>query len=239
MEAWMGKSTVDAVREQYKNQFLPDYDPRVQKVKKVLNRLIPFAERAGLHDVEWEAHVIDSPEQNAFVAPGGKVFVFTGILPLCKDEDGIAAVMGHEIAHVVAHHSAERLSQSPLVGLGLLALLSIDFSFYTSMMLLNIFLSWPGSRKQEAEADYIGLLMMAEGCYRPEAAMDFWGRMERQARGQSPPQLLSTHPSNHNREEKIREWLPKAREKAEASECSTTSTYADQFASAFRDRYWQ
>lgn len=106
MEESLGKATVDQVKEQYQGQFLSDHDPRARQVKKVLERLVPFAEGEGLKGMDWEVHVIDSPEQNAFVAPGGKVFVFTGILPLCRDEDGIAAVLGHEIAHVVAHHSA-------------------------------------------------------------------------------------------------------------------------------------
>jgi predicted Zn-dependent protease len=91
-------------------------------------------------------------------------------------------------------------------------------------MLIDLFLSMPASRKHEAEADYIGLLMMAQGCYRPEAAMEFWARMEKTGQ-RGPPQILSTHPSNHDREEKIREWLPKAQEKAEASECHMTSQY--------------
>ncbi|CAI6334363.1 unnamed protein product [Periconia digitata] len=257
IEAWVGKTSVDAVREQYQGRFLPETDPRVRLVQKVLDRLVPYAHRAGLHDVDWEVNVIDSSEVNAFVAPGGKVFVFTGILPMCRDEDGIAAVLGHEIAHVVAHHSAyaflhtpshspqnktpmstntkysEQLSRSPIVGLGALALMSIDLSLATSMMLVNLFLSWPGSRKQEAEADYIGLLMMAESCYRPEAAMELWNRMERAAGGNSPPQILSTHPSNHNREETIREWIPKAREQAEKAECGITAGYANQFAATF------
>lgn len=106
MEESLGKATVDQVKEEYKGKFLSDFDPRVRQVKKVLNRLLPYAEGEGLKDLDWEVHVIDSPEQNAFVAPGGKVFVFTGILPLCRNEDGIAAVLGHEIAHIVAHHSA-------------------------------------------------------------------------------------------------------------------------------------
>lgn len=106
LEERLGKSTVDQVKEQYEGKFLSDRDPRVRQVKQVLERLLPYAVGEGLHNLEWEVHVIDSPEQNAFVAPGGKVFVFTGILPLCKDEDGIAAVLGHEIAHVVAHHTA-------------------------------------------------------------------------------------------------------------------------------------
>ncbi|KAL1605241.1 metalloendopeptidase [Paraconiothyrium brasiliense] len=106
IEARIGAETVGQVQQEYEGRILPDRDPRVQRVKKVLGRLIPYATAAGLHDVNWEVHVIDSPEQNAFVAPGGKVFVFTGILPLCQDENGIAAVLGHEIAHVVAHHTA-------------------------------------------------------------------------------------------------------------------------------------
>ena len=106
MEESMGKASVDQVREEYQGRILPDHDPRVQQVKRVLERLLPYAEGEGLKNLNWEVSVIDSPEQNAFVAPGGKVFVFTGILPLCRDDDGIAAVLGHEIAHVVAHHTA-------------------------------------------------------------------------------------------------------------------------------------
>jgi predicted Zn-dependent protease len=106
-EAYVGKSSMEEIQRQYQGQFLPEWDPRVKQVTKVLERLLTFAQKAGLVDVNWEVHVIDDPDQqNAFVIPGGKVFVFTGILPLCKDEDGIAAVLGHEIAHVVAHHSA-------------------------------------------------------------------------------------------------------------------------------------
>lgn len=232
IEEAMGRASVDQVREEYRGRILPDYDPRVQQVKKVLQRLLPYAEGEGLKDLAWEVAVIDSPEQNAFVAPGGKVFVFTGILPLCRDEDGIAAVLGHEIAHVVAHHTAERMSQAPLILLGVIALSLFDVSFYSGKMLLDLFLSMPASRKHEAEADYIGLLMMAQGCYKPEAAMDFWARMEKTGQ-RGPPQILSTHPSNHNREEKIREWLPQAHEKSEQSECHMTSQYASQFSSAF------
>lgn len=102
----MSKATVDQVKQEYAGQFLPDDDSRVQMVREVLLRLLPFAEGEGLDGMDWKVHVIDSPEENAFVVPGGKVFVFTGILPLCEDEHGVAAVLGHEIAHVVAHHTA-------------------------------------------------------------------------------------------------------------------------------------
>jgi len=235
-EAYVGKMTMEEIENQYRDRFLPYHDPNVQQIKRVLERLLPLAREAGLHDVNWELHVIDDPnQQNAFVIPGGKIFVFTGILPLCKDEDGVAAVLGHEIAHVVAHHSAENLSRAPLILLGIGLLLMLDFSLFSSQLLLDVFLSWPGSRKQESEADYIGLLMMAQGCYRPEAAMEFWGRMEKHAQ-QAPPQLLSTHPSSHNREAKIREWLPEAIDKQNMSECHATMSYMDQFAATFREQ---
>jgi Zn-dependent protease with chaperone function len=243
LEERLGRATVDEVKQQYAGKFLDDADPRVRLVKKVLERLLPFAEGEGLKGLDWEIHVIDSPEQNAFVVPGGKVFVFTGILPLCQGEDGIAAVLGHEIAHIVAHHTAyvasrsllhfasgtdisrsERLSTGFIVPLAaLIFTLFFDTSFQLGHTLLNILLSMPASRKHEAEADYIGLMMMAQGCYRPEAAMEFWNRMEKL--GQGGPEILSTHPSNHNREEKIREWLPKAMEKAEKSDCHITAQY--------------
>ncbi|KAI8942220.1 hypothetical protein NX059_000303 [Plenodomus lindquistii] len=233
LEEAMGKSTVEQVRQEYQGRILPDHDPRVRKVKEVLDRILPFAEGEGLKDLDWEVAVIDSPEQNAFVAPGGKVFVFTGILPLCRDDDGIAAVLGHEIAHVVAHHTAERMSQAPLVLLGVLALSLFDISFYSGKMLIDLFLSMPASRKHEAEADFIGLILSSSACFRPEAAMEFWARMEKIAGQQAPPQMLSTHPSNHNREEKIREWLPKAKAKAENSHCGIAGQYVDEFNSAF------
>ncbi|KAF1831251.1 mitochondrial metalloendopeptidase OMA1 [Decorospora gaudefroyi] len=232
LEATMGKLSVEQIHNEYKDDILPDHDPRVQQVKRVLERLLPYAAGEGLTDVEWEVTVIDSPEENAFVVPGGKVFVFTGILPLCGGEDGIAAVLGHEIAHVVAHHTAERMSHAPIILLGVIALTFVDVSLYSAKMIIDFLLSMPASRKHEAEADYIGLLMMAQGCYRPEAAMDFWARMEKSGQ-RGPPEILSTHPSNHNREEKIRGWLPEAQQRAEMSECAITSQYATQFGAAF------
>jgi predicted Zn-dependent protease len=124
------------------------------------------------------------------------------------------------------------MSQAPIVLIGVLALAMFDVSFYSGKMLIDLFLSMPASRKHEAEADYIGLMMMAQGCYKPEAAMEFWNRMEKTGQA-GPPQILSTHPSNHNREEKIREWLPKATELAQSSECHATSQFADQFKDSY------
>ncbi|ORY10711.1 mitochondrial metalloendopeptidase OMA1 [Clohesyomyces aquaticus] len=225
LEVSLAQGTMEEIKLEFQGKFLPEWDPRVRQVHRVMDRLLPFAQKAGLENVNWEIHVIDNPQANAFVIPGGKVFVFTGILPLCKNEDGIAAVLSHEIAHVVAHHTAEKMSQAPLVMAGALLLWTFDLSFYTSKTLMDLFMSLPGSRRQESEADYIGLLMMAEGCYSPEAAMEFWARMEHAEQGAQPPQLLSTHPAHHNRQEKIREWLPKAHEKQELSDCQGMASY--------------
>jgi Zn-dependent protease with chaperone function len=104
MEESLAASTVAEIQQQYGAQILADGDARVRLVRRVLQRLLPYA--PGVEGLQWEVTVIESPEENAFVVPGGKVFVFTGILDACRDEDSVAAVLGHEIAHVVAHHTA-------------------------------------------------------------------------------------------------------------------------------------
>lgn len=145
---------------------------------------------------------------NAFVLPGGKVFVFSGILNVCRNEDALAAVLGHEIAHNTASHVAERLSAAwvgnltagslfflvgAVPGLALFALWTVAGGFYLQDLLYYL----PMGRKQESEADYIGLMMMAEACYDPRQAVGFWQRMEgmQKAGGVDVPEMLSTHPS--------------------------------------------
>ncbi|KAH0565637.1 hypothetical protein GP486_000969 [Trichoglossum hirsutum] len=148
--------------QQFGNKVLPAYHPDSRLVQRVLNRLIPAS---GLGDEKWEIHVINDPKQiNAFVVPGGKVFVFSGILPICETEDGLAVVLGHEIAHNVAHHSAERLSQVMWMYIGMWALSSLFGSpDFLSQILIDFGFMRPGSRKQESEADYIGLKSKSHG----------------------------------------------------------------------------
>ena len=228
VEASLGRSMYEQTIQQYGRQILPPTSREHRLVQRVLERLTPHA---GLpEDEEWVVHVIDSEEKNAFVIPGGKVFVFRGILDICGyTDDGVACAISHEIAHNVAHHAAERLSQNIfLVGLATVGFVALGLDASMSQSLLNLAFTLPGSRQQEAEADYIGLMMMAEACYDPSAAMTLWGAMEAEAEtsGQgSPPQFLSTHPSNHNRLEKIREWLPLAEDKRARSECAVTIGY--------------
>jgi predicted Zn-dependent protease len=221
-EAEAGKMMYEQTMQQFGNQILPDSHPKSRMVQRVLNRLIPHS---GLEGEEWEVHVINDPMKNAFVIPGGKVFVFSGILDVCQDDDGLAAVLGHEIAHNVAHHAAERMSKSNiLLGVVMAGFLVVGLDPGIGNILTEYAFTRPGSRSQESEADYIGLLMMSESCYRPEAAMDLWARMEKEEQA-APPQFLSTHPSNHNRLEKIRSWLPQAEAKRNASECSTMNGF--------------
>lgn len=145
---------------------------------------------------------------NAFVLPGGSVFVYSGLLNVCRSEDALAAVLGHEIAHNTASHTAERLSAAwvgnltagslfflsgPLPGLALFCLWGFVGGFYLQDLLFYL----PMGRQQESEADYIGLMMMAEACYDPRAAVGFWRRMEaiQRSGGDEVPEMLSTHPS--------------------------------------------
>jgi hypothetical protein len=221
-EAEAGQMMFQQTMQEFGNKLLPAYHPKSRMVRRVLDRLIPHS---GLQDEEWEVHVIDDPMKNAFVIPGGKVFVFSGILDICQDDDGLAAVLGHEIAHNVAHHAAERMSKSNiLLGVVMAGFLLIGIDPGIGNLLTEFAFTRPGSRSQESEADYIGLLMMSESCYRPEAAMELWARMEKEEQN-SPPQFMSTHPSNHNRLEQIRGWLPEAEAKRDGSECSSMNGF--------------
>ncbi|KAJ5477314.1 T-complex protein 1 subunit theta [Penicillium diatomitis] len=230
-ELKMGMQSYREVLAQSQGRILPDNHPVAQMVNRVLQRLIP---QAPIEGADWRVHVIvDDSNANAFVLPGGKVFVYTGILPICQDEDGLAAVLGHEIAHVVARHPAERMSNSFLT-LGTVFLISLlfDVSGQLSSMLVNLMWSLPNSRTQEAEADNIGLMMMAKACFNPEAAVRLWHRMQQQEKS-APPQFMSTHPSSYNREESIRGWLDKAETIYADSGCSTFGSYMPSFKKAY------
>ncbi|KAL4895589.1 peptidase family M48-domain-containing protein [Aspergillus ambiguus] len=217
-ELQMGVESYREVLNQERGKILPANHPLTVSVNRVLQRLIPQAQIEG---ADWQVHVIDEPQtKNAFVLPGGKVFVYTGILPICKDEDGLAAVLGHEIAHVVARHPAERMSGGFLTfGVVFLISLLFDISGQFPSLLLNLMYSLPNSRTQEGEADNIGLMMMSKACFDPGASVELWARMQ-QAEKQAPPEFLSTHPSSYNRMETIKGMLYKAEGLYEDSGCN-------------------
>lgn len=171
-----------------------------------------------IDDFNWEFNLVENDTPNAWAMPGGKVMIYTGILPVTQDETGLAVVMGHEIAHAVARHGNERMSQELTVQLGGTALaIAIDEKPEQTK---NIFMAaygvgtqlgyqLPYSRTHESEADQMGLIFMAMAGYNPEEAIDFWKRMAKQG-GQKPPEFLSTHPSDETRVRKLREFLPEA-----------------------------
>jgi predicted Zn-dependent protease len=167
----------------------------------------------------WDFKVVESNQVNAFCLPGGKVVVYTGILPVCQTEGGLAAVMGHEIGHALARHGAERMAQQQLVQIGQVAaaisLSDMDLRKRVQVMaalgvVSQVGVLMPFSRNQESEADHIGLLLMARAGYDPVEAVEFWQRMERQG-GSGAPEFLSTHPSHGRRIQQLRGWLPEAR----------------------------
>jgi predicted Zn-dependent protease len=172
-----------------------------------------------LEGYAWEFNLVESPEVNAWCMPGGKVVVYTGILPITKDETGLAVVMGHEIAHAVAQHGAERMSQGLLQELGGVALSvalakepaetqNLFYAAYGVGTTVGVML--PFSRTHESEADRLGLIFMAMAGYDPNAAVDFWTRMAAQKGGAAPPEFLSTHPSDATRIADIKKELPEA-----------------------------
>lgn len=227
-EEWLGLQQLESLLQEYQGRILPEMSREHQMAVRVMERLVPFS---GLADKDWEVRVIQDDEQkNAFVLPGGKVFIFTGILQYCKDEDGLAAVLGHEIAHNVAHHAAERTSQfMVLAPIGAIVVLAGGVDYSVWRLVTNLAFTLPGSRQQEEEADYIGLLMMAQGCYNPQAALRLWASMEQAEKGREPPQMLSTHPSHHSRLERIQSWLGEANDKREMSDCAATAWHMDRF----------
>jgi predicted Zn-dependent protease len=197
-----------------------DLSTDVDKVD-MLNRVGErIAEVADKPDYHWEFALVDAPDTiNAFALPGGKVAFYTGILPICEDEKGVAVVMGHEVAHVVARHGAERMSQGIVTGLAGAALQaaiagkspearSAIMNAYGIAATTGVLL--PFSRKHESEADYIGLILMAKAGYDPREAVEFWQRMSERAGGGAPPEFLSTHPKHERRIEDLRENLPEA-----------------------------
>jgi predicted Zn-dependent protease len=172
-----------------------------------------------LADYKWEFNLVEDKQVNAWCMPGGKVVVYTGILPVTQGETGLAVVMGHEIAHAIAEHGNERMSQGLLAQFGGVALaeaLSTQPAA-TQQLWMSVYgvgaqygAIMPYGRMQESEADHLGLIFMAMAGYDPNEAISFWQRMASQKGGQAPPEFLSTHPSDATRIEKIKQLIPEA-----------------------------
>jgi len=208
---------LDAYREVLAKQKIST-DPAINaQVTRVGQRIAQAAERP---DYQWEFTVIESNEMNAFCLPGGKIAVYTGILPITRDDAGLAAVLAHEVAHAVARHGGERVSQNLLVQTGLaatqVALANRDPVTVKAVTALlgagaSVGLLLPWGRSQESEADRLGLIYMAKAGYHPSAARDLWIRMAQASGGKSrAPEFLSTHPAPETRIRQIEAWIPEA-----------------------------
>lgn len=202
----------------------------VEMVKRIGNKISKAVEsylttngyQDKIANYQWEFNVVDENVANAWCMPGGKVVVYTGLLPITQNETALACVMGHEIAHAIANHGNERMSQSIIAEVGMTGLdlflqtrpqdsknifwqaIGTGAGVGTSLGLLKF------SRDQESEADKMGLIFMAMAGYNPQESISFWERMKKMSAGQEPPQFLSTHPSNDERISDIKAYLPQA-----------------------------
>lgn len=198
-----------------------------ERVKEVGKRIAAAVEsylrskglESRVEGFQWEFNLVESQELNAWCMPGGKVVFYEGILPVCRTDAGIAVVMGHEIAHAIASHSNERMSQQMLLEAGSAAAVSAlqnkseraQAVFGAAIGLgSNYGIVLPFSRKHESEADKLGLIFMAIAGYDPQEAVAFWTRMAEASGGAGVPEFLSTHPSDEHRIENLKKVLPEA-----------------------------
>ncbi|KAG0140190.1 hypothetical protein CROQUDRAFT_84518 [Cronartium quercuum f. sp. fusiforme G11] len=253
-----GRQAYAQTLAQYRHKILPAHHPTSVYVTKVAHRIIkaselaseselsddPFLKQQSWSDtgvvnlergkiLDWKIHVIDEPRiQNAFVIPGGKIFVFTGILPICQTDSGLATVLGHEVAHQVLRHTAERMSSMKVIFAltTVLSMMGLDFGF--SRALVTLLMTLPNSRKSETEADQIGLNIMAKACYDPTESIRMWKRMEKHEHqlknSAQVTEFLQTHPAHQRRIQNISGWLADAERYREAH-CGFTTQAAMRF----------
>ncbi len=202
-----------------------------EMITRVGQRIAVAAERwlnangyqSYLNDYKWEYKLIESETVNAWCMPGGKIAFYTGILPIAKNETGVAAIMGHEVAHALANHGQQRMSSGMLqqLGAGAVAFGTSGKSAESQQLWMQAYGAattiggtLPFSRSHETEADKIGLYLMAVAGYNPDEAAELWKRMKAKSGGNAPPEFLSTHPSNDSRIATLQELSPKAKEEA-------------------------
>lgn len=191
---------------------------QVELIREI-GRRIAIAAQTDDPGFDWEFNLIQSDQANAFCLPGGKVAVYTGILPVAQNTDGLAIIMGHEIAHAIARHGAERIAHQKLVQIGSMAATFAlsDMDYQTQSMVMGALgvgaqygVLLPFSRDHESEADYIGLVYAARSCFDPTEAPKLWERMGAASGGGQPAEFTSTHPSHATRIRQFDEWMPEA-----------------------------
>jgi predicted Zn-dependent protease len=188
------------------------------RVRRVSDRVI---QASGLRDrYHWEYMVVNAPETvNAAAISGGRIIIYTGILPVARDDAGLATIIGHEVGHVMAHHTGERMSQDQLMGMAAVAAgaalgasgapVPPDLAMAVVGLGAQVGVLLPYSRKHESEADYIGVILMAKAGYDPRESVGLWQRMGGSG-GERPPEFLSTHPNPETRIKDLESWMPQA-----------------------------
>lgn len=227
-DSQMMRMSLASYREVLKKSKLSQDKKKVAMVRRVGKRIAGAAgdfmrENHLAHEInnyKWEFNLIkDDKTVNAWCMPGGKIAVYTGLLPISRDEAGLAVVMGHEVAHALAKHGNERMSQALLVQMGgvALAVALSEKPAETQALFMAAFgvgttvgVMLPFSRRHEYEADRIGLTLMAKAGYDPRAAVGLWQRMKKAGKGKRPPKFLSTHPAPDSRIEAIKGFIPEA-----------------------------
>lgn len=232
--AFVSNSEIFPSAFQQYNQFLTEHKvikgtADAEKIKRVGQKIAVAAERwltangyqGYLNDYKWEYNLVDDKAVNAWCMPGGKIVFYTGILPVAKTEAGIAAIMGHEVAHALANHGQQRMSAGYIQqGLSLAGNMAIkdgltkDIFNQSYGIGSNVLGMLPFSRSHETEADEIGIILMAIAGYNPDEASQLWKRMGEQGGGESPMEFLSTHPSSQTRMNNLASLAPKAKEEA-------------------------
>ena len=229
--AQLGLSSFEQMKKEEKISTDKKLTRYVQCVTDAIVREIPASYQQGT--AQWQVVLFASDQINAFALPGGRIGVYTGLFKAVKDQDQLAAVLGHEVSHVLARHSNERLSQGQLANLGMTAAdiaLSDSSARAPAMAALGlgaqVGVLLPYSRIQESEADVLGLQLMAAAGFNPQKAINLWQNMAASSNGKKPPELLSTHPSNKNRIKEIDAQLAavmpiydKAREMGRKPQC--------------------
>jgi predicted Zn-dependent protease len=214
---------------------LPPSDPTAQQIEAIARRLVEHADEVEAdlaaangqaspnlaNTFEWSVAVLESPDANAFCLPGGKMAVYTGLIPITQNEDAMAVVMGHEIAHALLRHGSQRMAQQKLVQMGQIAagIAVGDMSPQQQQMVMAALgagaqygLVLPYGRNHETQADEVGLMLAAAACYDPAEAIPLWERMGQLNGGARPPEFASTHPDPANRISHLQSLLPKAME---------------------------
>ena len=213
--AQMGLSSFQQIKEQEQISTDPQQNHYVQCVAQAITRAIP-AQYSATNPGQWEVVVFDSDDVNAFALPGGRIGVYTGLLKVTHNQDQLAAVIGHEVSHVLAQHSNERLSQKQVANIGMSAadqLLKNTTTKAPAMAALGMGVQYgvlmPYSRAHETEADVLGLQLMAVAGFNPQESVSLWHNMAVASKGSAPLEILSTHPSDQTRIKELQSLVPR------------------------------